>query len=202
MKKFRLLINPLLLIFLVSILTIPFVLSETVVQPVKDLGSVAGFTTVTNKDLAIYPNFSDFDGYVSFVPSRIINGRYSDQLTLTSFRGQIAIYHRLYTVFNDSDSFIALRLALSQLPLTISFDKFVLSLHLGNEPACIGVEDVCHLQEVFVQDGEILNMESQTVMLAPGAEAQITATVVGLADSVISTAPVIFNITLLANFAE
>ena len=202
MKTLRFLLNPLLLIFLVGILTIPFVLSEAVIQPTKDLGSVAGFATVTNKDLAIYPNFSDFDGYVSFAPSRIVNGRYSDQLTLTSFRGQIAIYHRLYTIFNDSDSFIVLRLALNQLPLTISFDKFILSLHLEGESACIDAENICHLQEVFVQNGEILNREGQIIMLAPGAEAQITATIVGLPDYSVSTSSVALDVSLLANFAE
>ncbi|MBM4402677.1 MAG: hypothetical protein FJ044_05530, partial [Candidatus Cloacimonetes bacterium] len=136
MKKLRFLVNPLLLVILLVILTVPFAISEGVVRPIKDLGRVAGFRTVSNKDLAIYPNYTSFDGYVSFNPTSITNGRYSDNLTLTSFRGQIAIYHQLYTIYNDSNSTIGLRLFLDQPPLTTSFNNLILDLHLENETAC------------------------------------------------------------------
>lgn len=202
MKQLRFLLNPLLLIILLGILTIPFVVSESVVQPTKDAGIVAGFRTITNKDLTIYPNFSDFDGYVTFTPSQIINGRFSDQLTLTSFRGQIAIYHRLYTIFNDSNSPVALRLVLNQPPLSSSFGSLILSLHLGNEPTCTSAETTCHLQEIFIRNGEILNREGRIVTVAPGASARITATITGLSDYSTSTSSVTVDVSLLANFAE
>lgn len=202
MKNLRFLLNPLLLIILVGILTIPFAISGGIIQPVKDLGRVAGFRTVTNKDLAIYPNYTSFDGYVSFAPSPIINGRYIDKLTLTSFRGQIAIYHRLYTIYNDADLPIILRLSLYQPPLTSSFNNLILDLHLENEPACTKEEGDCSLQTIFVQNGEIINRESQILSLAPGASAQITATVVGLPDYQDSTSSVPLDISLLASFAE
>lgn len=202
MKQLRFLFNPLLLIILIGILSIPFAVSEGVVRPAKDLGKVAGFRTVTNKDLAIYPNFSDFDGYVSFEPTPIANGRYFDNLTLTSFRGQIAIYHQLYTIYNDSEMPIALRLVLEQPPFSASFESLILSLHQGNEPACTTKDAACRPQTIFVQNGEIIKGESQVLTLAPGASAQITATIIGLPDSSTSTLQVPLDISLLANFAE
>lgn len=202
MKQLRFLLNPLLLVILVVILITPFIISEGIVRPAKDLGRVAGFRTVTNKDLAIYPNYTSFDGYVSFSPTAITNGRYSDQLTLTSFRGQIAIYHQLYTIYNDADLPIILRLSLDQPPLTSSFNNLILDLHLENEPACTSVEGDCRSQTIFVQNEGIINRESQILSLAPGASAQITATLVGLFDTSSSTSTVSLDISLLANFAE
>lgn len=202
MKQLRFFLNPLLLIILIGILTIPFAVSEGIIRPSKDLGHVAGFRTVTNKDLAIYPNFSDFNDYVSFNPTPIVNGRYSDSLTLTSFRGQIAIYHQLYTIYNDSETPIALRLVLEQPPFSTSFESLILSLHSTNESACTSKNDACRLLTIFVKNGEIINRESQILILTAGASAQITATITGFPDSSSSTSQISLDISLLANFAE
>lgn len=202
MKKLKLLVNPLLLTLLVGIMAAPFVVSEGIMQPIKDAGIVAGFRTVTSKDLAIYPNYTAFDGYVSFEPTPIENSRFSDQLTLTSFRGQIAIYHQLYTIYNDSKTPIALRLVLNQLPLSSSFDTLILSLHPDNKPACTSIESDCSKQTIFMQNSEIVNRESQILVLPPTVSAQITISITGLPDYLVSTSPVTLDISLLANFSE
>ncbi len=202
MKQLHFLLNPLLLVILLGILTIPFAVSEGIMQPIKDAGIVAGFRTVASKDLAIYPNYTVFDGYVSFEPTPIANSRFSDQLTLTSFRGQIAIYHQLYTIYNDSKTPIALRLVLNQLPLSSSFDTLILSLHPDSKPACTSIESDCSKQTIFMQNSEIISKESQVLILPPTTSAQITVSITGLPDYSSSTSPVTLDISLLANFAE
>lgn len=127
-------INSTLLLLFIGLLTLPtYVTGFLVVNPSNlDLGSVAGVKSTAQKSFSVFPNLTDFDGYVAFNPLGFLNGRYQDEVTVTTFRNQIAIYSTLYTIYNDSDDQLNFKLSLKELPWQdFSFQKIIITLQKG-----------------------------------------------------------------------
>lgn len=125
-SKLRFLLNPLLLIFLLGLISMPIVISGSIVKVDQSLGEVAGTQTVSDQELVVYPNFSDFDGYVRFEPTRVVNGRYQDTLTITAFRGQTASYHKIYRVYNNAKIPMKVKVFLDKAPDATNFYSQIL----------------------------------------------------------------------------
>jgi hypothetical protein len=93
-------INTLLTLLLSMVLIIPVALNYFVVAEEGSDGIVAGARSLTTKDINILPNLEDFNGYVSFAPQPILDGKLTDTLSLTAFPRQKATYRGLYTIYN------------------------------------------------------------------------------------------------------
>lgn len=129
-----LLINSTLVLLFVGLLTLPtYVTGFLVVNPSNlELGSVAGIKSVAQKSFSVFPNLTDFDGYASFNPLGLVNDRYQDEVTVTTFRNQIAIYSTLYTIYNDSNHQLNFKLKLDGVSLQdFSFQKIIITLQAG-----------------------------------------------------------------------
>lgn len=113
MKKRIFVINSLLIVILFFLLTIPVLINQTFVQNSENSENVYGTRTVTNKDLVIIPNSSDFNGYAQFSSQTFIDGILRDEISLTAFPGQVATYRNLYSLYNATQKDIALKIDLT-----------------------------------------------------------------------------------------
>lgn len=124
---FKLVLNTILLSLLVGMLVLPVALVHVVTGTAHVPATVAG-AQKTNENLIVLPNFFDFSDHVSFSPEYVGYG-YKDVLTLTSFRSQVATYHKLYTVYNRSADPITVRGVLGEKPSPETvFDSLVITM--------------------------------------------------------------------------
>ncbi|NTV30592.1 hypothetical protein HGA91_01245 [candidate division WWE3 bacterium] len=119
------LLNIGLLLMLFVLLGFPFVGSEWMLRLPAQIGVVAGTRVVAPENINVIPNVKDFNGYVAFSPTSLANGKYTDTISLTSFRNQKATYYGAYSLYNVSatESF-DVEVVAPSLPASESFTKF------------------------------------------------------------------------------
>jgi len=128
-------INIGLVIILLALVIIPAFGGELLVisPPKQDLGAVAGLQ-LEAAQIEVSPNQTDFDRYASFNLQYGEEGKISDNLYLTSFPGQVAIYNRLYRITNLGSKTVRLRVRLIDPPKAGPFTLAAFVLHPEGSP--------------------------------------------------------------------
>ena len=120
-------VNAGLLFLLVSMFMLPvalvYVASDTLTTP----ATVAG-AKKTSSEITVLPNFFDFSEHVTFNLEPTANG-FFDSLEATSFRSQLATYHKLYTVINRSDRAVTVRGVIAEKPEpSVAYQRLIITL--------------------------------------------------------------------------
>lgn len=170
---------------------IPTVSSEFLVVNPATLGIVAGIKTVSFSDFSVYPNFADFDTYVKFSPQKIEDGVYQDFPSVTVFRGQVAVYHQLYSIFNNTKQTLYLKARIGEI--------FELSDLSSLQIFWEGKDEKWN--SVWAEGGRLLNPETLVLTLKPYSSTTITLRVTGLSDFPTSTTQISFPFLIHASFS-
>lgn len=107
-------VNALLIGVLAFMFILPVSMAHVLTQMTQTGSSVAGVAT-EGGDFVVLPNFFDFGEHASFTSEQHGN-MFKDTLNLTSFKGKLAAYHTLYTIYNKRNNALTLELVLEDLP--------------------------------------------------------------------------------------
>src|SRR3989338_6078557 len=136
------LINFLLISILATILTIPIVTNHFLISFSDEPGIVAGVASISEKEINILPNLTDFNGYVRFAPSQIKNGQYQDTVQLKVFQRQKASYQGLYTLYNQTlDRPLTVEITTTGVNNSVAFSQILLMIS-QNQPAWVVPESI------------------------------------------------------------
>lgn len=120
-------INSLLIGMLVGMLVLPLGVVHVLTQASQTDAQVAG-AEHTAGDFVVLPNFFDFGTHATFDPVQSGNS-FSDSLTVTAFKGQVATYHTVYTVINRTTAPLTIEVLLTDVPEpTEPYAMFILSI--------------------------------------------------------------------------
>jgi len=120
-------INSLLIAVLVGMFMLPLSTVHVLTQSSQTDAQVAG-AEHTAGDFVVLPNFFDFGEHATFNPAQSGNS-FSDSLTVTAFKSQVATYHTVYTLLNRTASPLEVEALLTDIPEpTAPYSMFILSV--------------------------------------------------------------------------
>lgn len=120
-------INSLLVAVLVGMFMLPLGTVHVLTQSAHTDAQVAG-AEHTAGDFVVLPNFFDFGEHATFNPMQSGNS-FSDSLTVTAFKNQVATYHTVYTLLNRTASPLEIEALLTDIPEpTAPYSMFILSV--------------------------------------------------------------------------
>ena len=158
-------VNAGLLLLLVSMFLLPVAMVHVASDMLSVPSSVAG-VQAENSRITVLPNFFDFNEHVTFNPQD--NGfGYADRLEITSFRSQLATYHKLYTVYNRSDEAVTVRGVIGEKPEpSVAYKRLVITLaQNGRAHDAVVVDDVDQGEiSLVVSDASILENTTEVMI--------------------------------------
>jgi len=126
-NAYSLVVNSLLIAVLAGMFMLPLGTVHVLTQSAQTDAQVAG-AEHTAGDFVVLPNFFDFGTHATFNPSQSGN-TFSDSLTVTAFKSQVATYHTMYTILNRTATPLSVEVLLTDIPEpTEPYSMFILSI--------------------------------------------------------------------------
>lgn len=164
---FRSLFSFFWVVVLLVLVTAPGLVGELLVaNPFSDFqGEVAG--TQTEKLISVYPNFLDFNGYVSFNLGTSGQGEFIDELELTSFKAQIANFQNLYEIYNNTSKSLKLSVVTTRQDFEPAFQSLTLTLKGPQQEGVTTLKEDAAPGATFleVEDSQVFSEESDFIIV-------------------------------------